>query len=84
MAVVVVELELRIPDAARASNRVSQMVTETPFRSRLLNDSMHPLLHGVPLVEVFQNGDVPLRPTTTAEAIVRSRRFPLSDYRFTG
>ncbi|BBZ28270.1 hypothetical protein MMAD_25650 [Mycolicibacterium madagascariense] len=31
-----------------------------------------------------QNGDVPLRPTTTAEAMVRSRRFPLSDYQFTG
>lgn len=31
-----------------------------------------------------QNGDVPLRPTTTAEAIVRSRRFPLSDYEFSG
>lgn len=31
-----------------------------------------------------QNGDVPLRPTTTAEAVVRSRRFPLSDYEFTG
>jgi cyclohexanone monooxygenase len=30
-----------------------------------------------------KNGDVPLRPTTTAEAIVRSRRFPLSDYEFT-
>jgi cation diffusion facilitator CzcD-associated flavoprotein CzcO len=31
-----------------------------------------------------KNGDVPLRPTTTAEALVRSRRFPLSDYEFTG
>ena len=29
-----------------------------------------------------QNGDVPLRPTTTAEAIWRSRRFPLADYEF--
>jgi cation diffusion facilitator CzcD-associated flavoprotein CzcO len=29
-----------------------------------------------------QNGDVPLRPTTTAEAIWRSRRFPLADYQF--
>jgi cyclohexanone monooxygenase len=29
-----------------------------------------------------QNGDVPLRPTTTAEAMWRSRRFPLADYEF--
>jgi cyclohexanone monooxygenase len=29
-----------------------------------------------------ENGDVPLRPTTTAEAIWRSRRFPLTDYEF--
>jgi cyclohexanone monooxygenase len=29
-----------------------------------------------------KNGDVPLRPTTTAEAIWRSRRFPLADYEF--
>ena len=29
-----------------------------------------------------RNGDVPLRPTTTAEAYWRSRRFPLTDYRF--
>ncbi|MET0455923.1 MAG: NAD(P)/FAD-dependent oxidoreductase [Mycobacterium sp.] len=31
-----------------------------------------------------QNGDVPLRPTTTLEAQWRSRRFPLDDYEFTG
>lgn len=31
-----------------------------------------------------QNGDVPLRPTTTAEAIWRSRHFPLADYEFSG
>jgi cation diffusion facilitator CzcD-associated flavoprotein CzcO len=30
-----------------------------------------------------QNGDVPLRPTTTAEAYWRSRRFPIEDYEFT-
>jgi cation diffusion facilitator CzcD-associated flavoprotein CzcO len=30
-----------------------------------------------------QNGDVPLRPTTTAEAYWRSRRFPIEDYDFT-
>jgi cation diffusion facilitator CzcD-associated flavoprotein CzcO len=30
-----------------------------------------------------QNGDVPLRPTTTAEAYWRSRRFPIQDYEFT-
>jgi cation diffusion facilitator CzcD-associated flavoprotein CzcO len=29
-----------------------------------------------------KNGDVPLRPATTVEAIWRSRRFPLDDYRF--
>jgi len=29
-----------------------------------------------------RNGDVPLRPTTTVEAFFRSRRFPLTDYRF--
>jgi len=29
-----------------------------------------------------KNGDVPLRPTTTAEAMWRSRRFPLRDYEF--
>jgi cation diffusion facilitator CzcD-associated flavoprotein CzcO len=29
-----------------------------------------------------KNGDVPLRPTTTAEALWRSRRFPLADYEF--
>lgn len=29
-----------------------------------------------------KNGDVPLRPTTTVEAYVRSRRFPLDDYQF--
>ncbi len=29
------------------------------------------------------NGDVPLRPTTTVEAYWRSRRFDLDDYRFT-
>jgi cyclohexanone monooxygenase len=29
-----------------------------------------------------KNGDVPLRPTTTAEAIWRSRRFPLADDEF--
>ncbi len=29
-----------------------------------------------------KNGDVPLRPTTTAEAIWRSRRFPIADYEF--
>ena len=31
-----------------------------------------------------RNGDVPLRPTTTVEAYWRSRRFPLTDYRFSG
>ena len=31
-----------------------------------------------------KNGDVPLRPTTTAEAYWRSRRYPLDDYEFTG
>lgn len=30
-----------------------------------------------------KNGDVPLRPTTTVEAVWRSRRFALGDYRFT-
>jgi cyclohexanone monooxygenase len=30
-----------------------------------------------------KNGDVPLRPATTVEAYVRSRRFPLEDYAFT-
>jgi cyclohexanone monooxygenase len=30
-----------------------------------------------------KNGDVPLRPTTTAESYWRSRRFPLEDYAFT-
>ena len=30
-----------------------------------------------------QNGDVPLRPTTTMEAYWRSRRFPMEDYAFT-
>jgi cyclohexanone monooxygenase len=29
-----------------------------------------------------QNGDVPLRPTTTLEALWRSRRFPIRDYEF--
>jgi cation diffusion facilitator CzcD-associated flavoprotein CzcO len=29
-----------------------------------------------------KNGDVPLRPTSTPEAIWRSRRFPLEDYEF--
>jgi cyclohexanone monooxygenase len=29
-----------------------------------------------------KNGDVPLRPATTVEAFVRSRRFPLEDYEF--
>jgi cation diffusion facilitator CzcD-associated flavoprotein CzcO len=29
-----------------------------------------------------KNGDVPLRPTSTPEAIWRSRRFPLADYDF--
>lgn len=29
-----------------------------------------------------KNGDVPLRPTTTVEAVWRSRRFDLDDYRF--
>ncbi len=29
-----------------------------------------------------KNGDVPLRPTTTAEAYWRSRRYPLDDYEF--
>jgi cation diffusion facilitator CzcD-associated flavoprotein CzcO len=31
-----------------------------------------------------KNGDVPLRPTTTVEAYLRSRRFDLDDYKFTG
>jgi cation diffusion facilitator CzcD-associated flavoprotein CzcO len=31
-----------------------------------------------------KNGDVPLRPSTTIEAYLRSRRFDLDDYRFTG
>ncbi len=31
-----------------------------------------------------KNGDVPLRPATTFEADVRSRRFDLDDYAFTG
>ncbi|MGZ4586007.1 MAG: flavin-containing monooxygenase [Mycobacterium sp.] len=30
-----------------------------------------------------KNGDVPLRPATTVEAYLRSRRFDLDDYRFT-
>jgi cation diffusion facilitator CzcD-associated flavoprotein CzcO len=30
-----------------------------------------------------QNGDVPLRPSTTVEAYWRSRRFPIEDYQFT-
>ncbi|MCT7659743.1 flavin-containing monooxygenase [Mycobacterium deserti] len=30
-----------------------------------------------------KNGDAPLRPTTTLEAMWRSRRFPLDDYAFT-
>lgn len=30
-----------------------------------------------------KNGDAPLRPTTTLEALWRSRSFPLRDYRFT-
>jgi hypothetical protein len=29
-----------------------------------------------------KNGDVPLRPTSTPEAVWRSRRFPLEDYEF--
>jgi hypothetical protein len=29
-----------------------------------------------------KNGDVPLRPTTTVETAIRSRRFNLSDYDF--
>jgi len=29
-----------------------------------------------------KNGDVPLRPATTVEAYLRSRRFPLRDYEF--
>ncbi|MDT5075888.1 MAG: hypothetical protein QOJ80_525 [Mycobacterium sp.] len=29
-----------------------------------------------------KNGDVPIRPTSTPEAIWRSRRFPLADYQF--
>ena len=29
-----------------------------------------------------RNGDVPLRPGTTVETYVRSRRFPLEDYQF--
>ena len=29
-----------------------------------------------------RNGDVPLRPTSTPEAVLRSRRFPLEDYEF--
>ncbi|SEH81896.1 cyclohexanone monooxygenase [Mycolicibacterium rutilum] len=29
-----------------------------------------------------KNGDVPIRPTTTLEAVWRSRRFPLADYAF--
>lgn len=29
-----------------------------------------------------KNGDVPLRPDTTVQAYLRSRRFPLDDYRF--
>jgi cyclohexanone monooxygenase len=29
-----------------------------------------------------KNGDVPLRPATTVESYVRSRRFPLRDYQF--
>jgi cyclohexanone monooxygenase len=29
-----------------------------------------------------KNGDVPLRPTTTLESAIRSRRFDLDDYRF--
>ncbi len=29
-----------------------------------------------------KNGDVPLRPTSTPEAVWRSRRFPLEDYQF--
>ena len=29
-----------------------------------------------------RNGDVPLRPTSTPEAVLRSRRFPLADYEF--
>ena len=29
-----------------------------------------------------KNGDVPLRPDTTVQAYLRSRRFPLSDYEF--
>ena len=29
-----------------------------------------------------KNGDVPLRPDTTVQAYIRSRRFPLDDYRF--
>lgn len=29
-----------------------------------------------------KHGDVPLRPTTTVESILRSRRFDLADYRF--
>jgi cation diffusion facilitator CzcD-associated flavoprotein CzcO len=31
-----------------------------------------------------KHGDVPLRPTTTAEVYWRSRRFDIDDYRFTG
>jgi cyclohexanone monooxygenase len=31
-----------------------------------------------------RNGDVPLRPGTTFEVYLRSRRFPLRDYEFTG
>ena len=31
---------------------------------------------------VDKNGDVPLRPTSTPEAVWRSRRFPLEDYEF--
>ncbi len=31
-----------------------------------------------------KNGDVPLRPATTFEAYLRSRRFPLRDYSFSG
>jgi cation diffusion facilitator CzcD-associated flavoprotein CzcO len=30
-----------------------------------------------------KNGDAPIRPTTTVEAMWRSRRFPLDDYEFT-
>ncbi|MYR08172.1 NAD(P)-binding domain-containing protein [Gordonia sp. SID5947] len=70
----------RIEVRQEANDRYFESMLRRRYRQVFWNDSCR-TAHSY---YFDKNGDVPLRPTTTAEAGLRSRLYPLEDYEFTG